>query len=1028
MEELMSRKLFTLLILISILATSLALHGNTQVAMAATSVFINEIHYDNSSTDTGEAIEIAGPAGTDLTGWRLVRYNGATGAVYGTDALSGTISDMGSGFGVVVLNYPVNGLQNGSPDGVALVDSSNAVMQFLSYEGSFTAIEGPANGLTSTDIGVSEGSGTPVGHSLQLSGTGTTYEDFTWSAAIANTFGAVNTGQTFGAPLDSDGDGVSDGLDNCPNTPNPGQEDSDGDGVGDACEPSITPIYDIQYTEDPSGDSPLEGQTVTTQGVVTAFFGAGGERRFFIQDGTGPWNGLFLFEPNGFLNVGDLVQVTGTVSEFFGLTEIAFGEATVIGNAPVPELVVLPTVAVSQEQWESVLVRVDDVTVINDDLGFGEWLVDDTSGGVRVDDLGSYNYAPTNGDLLAFVQGPLNYGFGNFKIEPRDDSDIALALSIPEIQGAGHVSAYAGLQVVTEGVVTGVAFDRFFLQDPTGDGDDDTSDGLEVFMGNFCNGCPNVGDLVKLTDTVSEFIPGGATTGNLSITEMAFADIEVLSTGNPLPASVIIGRGGRIPPNIDVISEDELPVNLQPPPDGDPSVNVFNPENDGIDFYESLEGMLVTIEDAVAVSAVRSFGNFSSELFTLPNNGHPQVIEPNNVRTDRGGINLAADADGYGDLNPERVQIQFDASDIGTGTLYPGTVPAIAVGDRLGDVTGVVGYDFGNFQVNAIEVLSITPSGLEPETTSLVGTQKGITVASYNVLNLSPLPEDDDQRAMLASQIVNNLGSPDVIALQEIQDNNGTINDGTTDATLTLQALVDAIALVGGPAYAFFDVAPEDGSSGGVPGGNIRNAFLYNPERVELDSFVSLTEMLLNEVGADPNAFIDTRDPLAATFVFEGETFTVINNHLSSRSGSTPIFGGPQPFVQAAEAERENQVDALNKYVDSLLDADKDARVIVLGDFNTFEFTNDLTEILPGTTDGKAIMKSLLNEVEDDNRYTYIFDGNSQVLDHMFATRSLLEKAKFDIVHVNVDFARRRTDTTASDHEPLIARFDMTSK
>jgi predicted extracellular nuclease len=114
--------------------------------------------------------------------------------------------------------------------------------------------------------------------------------------------------------------------------------------------------------------------------------------------------------------------------------------------------------------------------------------------------------------------------------------------------------------------------------------------------------------------------------------------------------------------------------------------------------------------------------------------------------------------------------------------------------------------------------------------------------------------------------------------------------------------------------------------------------------------------------------------------------------------------------------------------VDFLLAANKDARVIVLGDFNTFEFTDDLTEILPGTLDGKAIMKSLLDEVEDDDRYTFIFDGNSQVLDHMFATRNLLEKASFDIVHLNVDFSRLRLDTVASDHEPLVGQFDLRSK
>ena len=170
----------------------------TATAAAPTTVFINEIHYDNDSTDAGEAIEVAGPAGTNLSGWSLVLYNGNGGGVYDTDPLSGTIPDQSAGFGTVVVTYPVNGIQNGSPDGVALVDGAT-VVQFLSYEGTFTATDGPASGTTSTNIGVSESSSTPVGASLQLTGTGTVYEDFTWASPAANTFGSVNTGQTFGA-------------------------------------------------------------------------------------------------------------------------------------------------------------------------------------------------------------------------------------------------------------------------------------------------------------------------------------------------------------------------------------------------------------------------------------------------------------------------------------------------------------------------------------------------------------------------------------------------------------------------------------------------------------------------------------------------------------------------------------------------------------------------------------------------------------------------------------------------------------
>ncbi len=168
-------------------------------AAAQTVVFFNEIHYDNDGTDTGEAVEIAGPAGTDLTGWSIVLYNGANGASYDTKTLSGAIPNLGgSGFGVIVVNYPANGIQNGSPDGMALVNGTT-VVQFLSYEGAFTATNGPAAGLISVDIGVTEAATSTVGHSLQLSGTGATYENFTWLSPAANTFGAFNNNQTFSA-------------------------------------------------------------------------------------------------------------------------------------------------------------------------------------------------------------------------------------------------------------------------------------------------------------------------------------------------------------------------------------------------------------------------------------------------------------------------------------------------------------------------------------------------------------------------------------------------------------------------------------------------------------------------------------------------------------------------------------------------------------------------------------------------------------------------------------------------------------
>lgn len=600
------------------------------------------------------------------------------------------------------------------------------------------------------------------------------------------------------------------------------------------------------------------------------------------------------------------------------------------------------------------------------------------------------------------------------------------AVTIPEIQGTGHYSPLTGMVVETSGIVTAVDFDGFYLQDALGDGDPNTSDALFVFT-SFARPAVSVGDEISLEGTVTEFIPGGADTGNLSITELTAQNnsISVLSSGNSLPQPVRLGQGGLAIPNETVISDEEIasPINLQDPADA--AANPFNPDVDGIDFYEALEGMRVTVSEPVAVSAVRTFSPFSSEFFALADNGDD--IAPPEARTARGGINLPAHPDNQGDQNPERVQIQIDSD------LFPDTVPLVSVGDKLTDVTGVLGYSFGNFEVNATDSFFITPNtNLPQETTDLLPNARVVTIASYNVLNLSAGSEDDAQRTAIAGHIAQNLGSPDVVALQEIQDNDGEDDTGETDANLTLQALVDAIADAGGPTYQFFDVAPEDGVSGGVPGGNIRNAFLYNPQRVALDSFVSLTPTALADAGVgNAEAFAGTRDPLVATFTFladaandENLQFTVINNHLTSRFGSTPVFGAVQPFTQAGESEREAQMQALNDYTDALLANDAGAQILLTGDLNTFEFTNDLTEILPGD---EPVYFNLIEKLRDDNVYTFNFEGNSQVLDQALVSRALRHRARTDIVHVNVDYPRI-DDTIASDHEPLVTALRLVKR
>ena len=194
-----------------------------------------------------------------------------------------------------------------------------------------------------------------------------------------------------------------------------------------------------------------------------------------------------------------------------------------------------------------------------------------------------------------------------------------------------------------------------------------------------------------------------------------------------------------------------------------------------------------------------------------------------------------------------------------------------------------------------------------------------MTVASYNVLNLDPTSADDNQRATLASQIANNLGGPDVVALQEIQDNDGADDDGDTEPPRRCRCWSTRSRRRAVPSTVLRRGAGEH-TSGGAPGGNIRNAFLYNPDRVELVDFESLTPDVLADLGVTTR----TRSPARgtrwlATFKFRGKEFTVVNNHLTSRFGSTPMFGGPQPFVQAGETERAAQTGALNEVTDALI-------------------------------------------------------------------------------------------------------------
>jgi len=585
---------------------------------------------------------------------------------------------------------------------------------------------------------------------------------------------------------------------------------------------------------------------------------------------------------------------------------------------------------------------------------------------------------------------------------------------ISDIQGAGHISPLAGQDVTdVPGIVTAVDSNGFYLQDPNPDDNDATSEGIFVFTSTAPT--VQVGDAVTVSGTVSEFQPGGESSRNLTTTQLSGdLTIEVLSSGNSLPDAVILGAEGRTPPT-EIINNDPT----APTPEG-LNNSPFDPAEDGIDFYESLEGMRVTVQDAVAVSATSQFG----EIFALVDNGSGAT-----GISDRGTINISPD-----DFNPERVQIQFDDD------LLPGFEVDVNVGAQLGDVTGVVGYSFGNFEVNVTEAFTPTESALQPEVSELIGTDTQLTIASYNVENLDPQVEDpaltaggendvDDDLGegrfdAIAAHIVENLNTPDILALQEVQDSNGAEISDIIAADETLQLLIDKIAELSGITYELID-HPFIGNetSGGQPGGNIRTAFLYNPDRVTFveDSLQTVTDPADQQTN-EANPFFESRLPLAATFLFNGEEVTVVNNHFSSKGGSSPLFGQIQsstelqddPSVNGSVDVRQAQAELVKTFVDGILAENPDANVVVAGDLNEFEFISPI----------ETLTQSLTNSTEtlpENERYSYIFEGNSQSLDHILVSSNLSTGAEFDAVHVNAEFA-----ANASDHDPLLARVTIT--
>lgn len=547
---------------------------------------------------------------------------------------------------------------------------------------------------------------------------------------------------------------------------------------------------------------------------------------------------------------------------------------------------------------------------------------------------------------------------------------------IYSIQGDGLRSSFAGEHIETQGVVTGTVSKGFFIQDAKGNDDASISDAIFVYSPRSK---PPVGALVKVSGKVVDFQPDPD--GN----ERPTTQIMERNT------EVIASEGNSVEPVW--LTADSVPE--------DPEALAR--------YLNSLEGMLVGIEPgATFIAPSNPFGDY----VVLPKGG-------NATRTPHGGVIIDP-------KNPHR--------------WYPGfrirgrDAPQVNVGARLiSPVIGPLNYRSSSYQIAAQSGVQVDNPEITVERTRLRGDETHATFLTLNVFNLDEQVEqadrvndprrdvDDDvgdgRYTMLAKAVVDQAANPDIVALQEIQDNDGAEQSGEARAYQNYKVLTDEIRRVGGPRYAWADIPPELNADGGQPGGNIRNGCLYNPGRMEL------IEGSLGRIGEDDPAYVDSRKPLIGRFRMKstGEEIVVINVHLASKRHQNGIFSPNRPGHDPRLETRVRQVEIIREVLREL--KTQGIEYYVTGDFNDFEFSETLKTLVG---DERVNMVETLPANE---RYDYNHRGPSQALMHGIVSREQAAKdgVRYEVLHGNELIGSRpgQLGDKGSDHALVMARLNM---
>ncbi len=1012
---------------------ALVLSASAPQARAQTSVFINEIHYDNSGTDTGEAIEIAGPAGTDLAGWSLVLYNGAGGAVYDTDALSGVIPNQCNGFGTIVMSYPSNGIQNGAPDGIALVNASSAVVQFLSYEGTFTAVGGPASGMLSTDIGVLEGGSDATGNSLRLSGTGQFYEDFTWNTPAASSFGACNTGQTFI------------GVDTAPFVASTSPADN-------ATDIAVDAHLTINFNEavNVTGNwFAISGSSSTTYTATVS----GGPQSFTLEPSPDFQNNETITVTIFAANVTDadtddppdnmaanfvfdfttIAAPAGgwVINEIHADPHATFGDANGDGivNTTQDEFVEIVNVsgaAVDISGWtlsDAIGVRhtFPSGTEVKDQCAavifaggtptgaFGSGVVQVASSGqLGLNNTGdtvtlmngstiiiTYTYGSEGGNDQSLTRDPdltgaepliqhlSASGAAGRRFSPGTKIDgaqfsgcavIDLTKEIFEIQGAGLTSAFAGQTVTTENnVVTALRSDGFFIQTPEArvDADAQTSNGIFVFMGSAPT--VSVGDMVDVTGTVTEFFNFTQFTNTPSAPV-----VTVISSGNALPAAI----------QLDALT----PSPVQP---------------QSTTEFERFEGMLVEIANGVVAASNQSFNNDDfAEMFITASGSRP-FREPGIAFPGLSGLPVW-------DANAEI--FEFDPDRLGLAN-------AIIPAGSTFTAAGVLAFEFGDYELWPTQYQfnpTTLPRSVRPR-------NAGETmIATFNVHRLfddmndgigEPVPSPTQYQDILnklSRYIREALLAPEILAVQEVENLNA------------LQDLADKLH-ADDAALVYTPYLLEGNDVSGIDVG-----YLVRSE-VQVHGVVQLGA---NELLSVDNSLLHDRPPLQLNATLPGGIpVTVLNLHQRSLSD----IDDPSSGARVRQKRHEQAVSVANM-VQSLQTGNANINLIVCGDLNAFQFSDGYVDVvgqilgapanasealIPGVEIVEPNLVNLVLDLPASERYSFVNAGSAQVLDHVLVSQHLQPAvSEMQYARGNADAAVQyendySTTLRTSDHDGL---------